>query len=136
MNTNMILLCHLCTKIYEICHIFKDRRNFKMRKESFTLAEVLIVLGIIGVIAAVILSAVVTKIKDKELKVAWKKEYSAFENANKMLLADNGGILSDDVITGLDDTLRDSYAQYMHVLKKCNRIESLGALQNSVGGTC
>ena len=45
----------------------------KQKGQAFTLAEVLITLGIIGVVAAVILPTVVNNIKDKEYATAKKK---------------------------------------------------------------
>lgn len=44
-------------------------------KRGFTLAEVLITLGIIGVAAAMTLPALINKIHDKQYKVAYKKAY-------------------------------------------------------------
>ena len=46
------------------------------RKCAFTLAEVLITLGIIGVVTAMTLPSVINDSKDKEFKTAYKKAYS------------------------------------------------------------
>lgn len=45
-------------------------------KNAFTLAEVLITLGIIGVVAAMTLPALINKTKNKELHTAFLKTYS------------------------------------------------------------
>ncbi len=50
-------------------------------KPGFTLAEVLITLGIIGVVAAMTLPAMINKTQDKEFKVAYKKAYSSLSQA-------------------------------------------------------
>lgn len=50
-------------------------------KLAFTLAEVLITLGIIGVIAALTLPAVMNNIQHKELEAAFKKQYSILSQA-------------------------------------------------------
>ena len=51
------------------------------RKSAFTLAEVLITLGIIGVVAALTLPSVITKFQQKSFSTAFKKEYSVLNNA-------------------------------------------------------
>lgn len=43
------------------------------RKNAFTLAEVLITLGIIGVVAAMTIPTLMNKTNDAELKSAYKK---------------------------------------------------------------
>ena len=47
-----------------------------MKNRAFTLAEVLITLGIIGVVAAMTLPTVVNKYKEKETVTKLKKFYS------------------------------------------------------------
>lgn len=61
------------------------------RLTSFTLAEILITLGIIGVIAAMTIPTLMKNTQDNELKVAWKKAYSDISNAYTRFLQDNGG---------------------------------------------
>lgn len=50
-------------------------------KKAFTLAEVLITLGIIGVVAAMTIPTLVGKYKDKELTTRAKKTYNVIGNA-------------------------------------------------------
>lgn len=50
-------------------------------KKAFTLAEVLITLGIIGIVAAMTLPSVINKTQDKQFKVAYKKAYSSLSQA-------------------------------------------------------
>ena len=47
-------------------------------KSAFTLAEVLITLGIIGVVAALTIPSIINKIKHKELESGFQKAYSTF----------------------------------------------------------
>ncbi len=49
--------------------------------KAFTLAEVLITLGIIGVVAAMTLPALINKTQDREFKTAYKKAYSSMSQA-------------------------------------------------------
>ena len=48
----------------------------KINKKAFTLAEILITLGIIGVIAAITIPALINKTKNKELHTAFLKTFS------------------------------------------------------------
>lgn len=61
------------------------------RIQSFTLAETLITLAIIGVVASITIPSLMQKTQDMELKNAWKKEYSAIQNAFNLIQQENGG---------------------------------------------
>ena len=52
-----------------------------INKKAFTLAEVLITLGIIGVVAALTLPSLINKYKIKQLEVAFKRSNSIITNA-------------------------------------------------------
>ena len=60
------------------------------QKCAFTLAEVLITLGIIGVVAAITLPTVLTNVRNKELETGLKKGYSSIEQALNLYYADEG----------------------------------------------
>lgn len=61
---------------------FLDNYKNKIKKISaFTLAEVLITLGIIGVVAAITIPVIQSKIQDEEHKTAYKKAYSVLYQA-------------------------------------------------------
>ena len=51
-----------------------------IRKAAFTLAEVLITLGIIGVVAALTIPSLIQKYQMKSFEVAFKKQYSVLNN--------------------------------------------------------
>lgn len=57
------------------------------RRSAFTLAEVLITLGIIGVVAAMTLPALINNHRDKELITRVKKTYSALNQALELAQA-------------------------------------------------
>ena len=61
------------------------------RKIAFTLAEVLITLGIIGVVAALTLPSVIHKYKTEVLKTQFKKSYSSLSQA-VLLARENIGV--------------------------------------------
>ena len=60
-----------------------------IRKAAFTLAEVLITLGIIGVVAALTLPALIANHKYKVLQTQFKKAYSELNEVARMFYNDN-----------------------------------------------
>jgi len=63
----------------------------KLYVSAFTLAEVLITLGIIGVVAAITIPTLMNKTQDAEFKNAMKKQYSGLSQAYQQLKMDNDG---------------------------------------------
>ena len=70
------------------------------KKQGFTLAEVLITLGIIGVVAALTYPVVISKIDEREMIVHWKKMYSVISQAFNETLAEGISPCKDGIITG------------------------------------
>lgn len=68
-----------------------------MKKSAFTLAEVLITLGIIGIIAAMTLPVLTAKWQKAAAIAQLKKEYSIMQNAISALLAENEGVKFDSL---------------------------------------
>lgn len=58
--------------------------------KAFTLAEVLITLGIIGIVAAMTLPGVINNSRSKQLETAFKKNYSSISQALAMYQAETG----------------------------------------------
>ena len=83
-------------------------------KIAFTLAEVLITLGIIGVVAAITIPTLMQNIQDTQFKSAWKKEYSQLEQASKLYLQDNSNNFS-----GVGN-YADALQPYYKIIKYCN----------------
>ncbi len=67
---------------------------------AFTLAEVLITLGIIGIVAALTIPTLVNKYKIKQYEVGFKKAYSLLNEAVKTINA-NDFIISENVTCGV-----------------------------------
>ena len=59
-------------------------------KGAFTLAEVLITLGIIGIVASMTLPALITRNQNKALEASLKKNYSVLQQALDMYQAEHG----------------------------------------------
>lgn len=64
-------------------------------KKAFTLAEVLITLGIIGVVAAVTIPTLMQNSQDNQFKAKMKKEYSVLSEVYQLLKTENGGNFAD-----------------------------------------
>lgn len=61
-----------------------------MKRTAFTLAEVLITLGIIGIVAALTIPSLIAKYQDKVLIQQTKKAFSVFQNGLALASQDNG----------------------------------------------
>jgi prepilin-type N-terminal cleavage/methylation domain-containing protein len=61
-----------------------------MQKPAFTLAEVLITLAIIGVVAALTIPTVVRNYQKQETITRLKKAYSALANTTNLAMAEYG----------------------------------------------
>ena len=95
----------------ERCHL--------MRGAAFTLAEVLITLGIIGVVAALTLPTLIQNYKKQTLVNQLKKVVNTIENAAQMAVADDG--VSSFKDTKLLSALTNLYLCKAHgVSSSCN----------------
>lgn len=74
------------------------------RQYAFTLAEVLITLGIIGVVAAMTMPALISSYKEKQTVVALKKFYSILEQAIRLNQIENPEDYSGSNIVSLFKT--------------------------------
>jgi len=84
-------------------------------KKGFTLAEVLITLLIIGVIASIVVPGLISNTNEAEYNVGVKKAYSDLSNATKMVQTNNGGVIRVGVgntAQGYKD-FRDDYCSVM-----------------------
>ena len=63
-------------------------------KIAFTLAEVLVTLSILGVVAAIMIPGTVQKIKDRQTVTEVKKVYSMLQNAIDIAIIENGQMAS------------------------------------------
>lgn len=78
-----------------------------MKKFGFTLAEVLITLGIVGVIAAITLPTLITDTSSAQIGPKLAKAVSVFEQANEVMLNDSSvDSISDmlNIVSGEDRT--------------------------------
>src|SRR5574344_2152474 len=97
--------------------------GLQLKKAAFTLAEVLIVLGIIGVVAAFTIPVLIHKIENIEYKSSAKKAYSALQNAYNLVIEDNGGEFKladfEKEITPNSYIIFEGIKSHLNVLKSC-----------------
>lgn len=92
---------------------------------GFTLAEVLITLGIIGVIAALTIPSLLQNMQERSTMAALKKAYSTLSAAHKQAVKENGTPDNWDVgATGTpngSENILNMLAPYLNIAKKCDR---------------
>lgn len=88
-------------------------------KKAFTLAEVLITLGIIGVVAAITIPVLIKKYQMKTYEVAFKKEYSTIQNALNYLVQEES--LSECYTVLLRNS--DNVGYYNSKDSQCNELK-------------
>lgn len=72
--------------INKVSEVPPPPQNSRTRR-AFTLAEVLITLGIIGVVAAITIPSVINDAQDKQYKAMFKKQYSVIAQAIQLVYA-------------------------------------------------
>ena len=98
-------------------------------KKAFTLAEVLITLGIIGVVAAMTMPSLTTKVKDTELKSRAKKAYSAISQAVQLYQAKNGTPGDSTSLFDINKTsaeVSEEFSKYFNGAKYCKNASQKG----------
>src|SRR5574344_915991 len=89
---------------------------------AFTLAEVLITLGIIGVVAALTIPTLMQKTEERETVSKLKKVYSTLQNAYSRAINDEGELSDWGTITDTaagSDLVLQKFVPYLNVLKNC-----------------
>jgi len=92
-------------------------------KKAFTLAEVLITLGIIGVVAALTLPSLIANQKKQALRAGLKKNYSVISQALEKMQQDLGEMIAPDTYSG--KTFKPLYQKYFNVAKDCGWINCI-----------
>lgn len=107
-----------------------------MKKESriaFTLAEVLITLGIIGVVAAMTMPSLIQSYKEKATVTAVKQSYSIFAQALKMVTIDNPDLsaLTDSSLSAKEN----SQIMFNEISKHIKKVKSCDVDKKCMGNT-
>ena len=99
-----------------------------MKLKAFTLAEVLVTLGIIGVVAAMTLPSVINTYRKLDTTAKLKKFYSAINQAVNFSVVENGEPIGwiETLVYHNPESLYDWFDRYvmkhMIVLKRCRVI--------------
>ncbi len=105
-------------------------------RQGFTLAEVLITLAIIGVVAALTIPTVVRNYQKTQYAAGLKKAYSEIRRIHDQILFENGGYDPIFDITDLSPQnvgkyCDENWAPKMKVLKKCKDAMDCGYTSNT-----
>ena len=119
-----------CTCHYELC--IAKRRNL-IKKCAFTLAEVLITLGIIGVVAAITLPVLVQNYQKHVIINRLKVAYTTIGNAIDQAVSDYGDAqdwyIPDGVAKVKSDYVSEHYLiPYLNIVKDCNHSKAKGCV--------
>ena len=87
-------------------------------KFGFTLAEVLITLGIIGVVAALTIPSLINNYKAQRLRTQFLKSYSTIQQVFKQMEADDVSLDPKDYPTG---QFYKTFMKYVQAPTDCNR---------------
>ena len=89
--------------------------HFLSQKRAFTLAEVLITLGIIGVVAAMSIPSLINNVRATKLKSQFNKAHAEVQLAFKMM-ADNESVAPSDYprLDGGDKTFYKEFIKYFN----------------------
>lgn len=101
-------------------------------KNAFTLAEVLITLGIIGVVAAMTLPTLVQKQQEKATVTALKKFYSTISQAYLFAINEKGTVDNWGFTTGKAKELLTTIEPYLKFIKYCEVGEKCHPEENVV----
>lgn len=113
----MLYLKSIDTKIFKIMNINLLTLKFNKHYGGFTLAETLITLGIIGVVAALTIPAVLSKLDKRDTYSKVLKATSLVTNTANFIRNDNGGSFSGLANSSLE--LANLFKPYMKVIEFC-----------------
>lgn len=106
-------------------------------KKAFTLAEILITLGIIGIIAAITVPILMNNYNNEQYMTKLKKAYTQFDQALIQLSDDygsNGNLAGTGLFPSVADNnvFGDAISSYFKVAKNCQSTTNKGCMSNSV----
>ena len=116
-------------RTYSPIHLFTYSHR---KRAAFTLAEVLITLGIIGVVAAMTMPSLIADYQKKQTAIQLKKAYSTFAQALVSSQYENGNAAEWDVTelgSSYDDNLKyfeQYWKPYLKIIKVCKTMKECG----------
>ncbi|MCM1339306.1 MAG: prepilin-type N-terminal cleavage/methylation domain-containing protein [Muribaculaceae bacterium] len=95
-------------------------------KKGFTLAEILITLGIIGVVAAITIPGLITTHKKHVTASKLKKAVSTLNQAIKLSEQENGELETWDKTLSKEEFTKRYFNPYMKIMKICTKQDTCG----------
>lgn len=97
-------------------------------KTGFTLAEVLITLGVIGIVAAMTMPSIIANYQKQEATAKVKKVYTILNQAMKHSEVDNEAYENWDAAfdMGANDYFNKYWQPYLQIMKKCSTYQECG----------
>lgn len=92
------------------------------KRFGFTLAEVLLVLSVIGVVAALTIPTLIQKLSTDQYKVAYKKAFSVASQSYATAVTNNGGTgFGPYNVSSTVEALKwDEFIKNLNIIKQCN----------------
>ncbi|MCM1339224.1 MAG: type II secretion system GspH family protein [Muribaculaceae bacterium] len=120
-NLTQSSLSH-CERVeFQLEHVRKLEIRERVKKAAFTLAETLITLGIIGIVAAMTIPNLMAHYRQKSFVIQWRKSFSTFAGAIRSMQE------SDEVLSGthtnqgeLEYELATIISRHMKISKICH----------------
>jgi len=111
------------------------RLRYSYKQFAFTLAEILITLGIIGVVAAMTIPTLMRNTQDAEFRSALQKEVSVISQATAMIAQDNGGSLKGvfQLFSDSQNASIDNFKNYLRYNKICYTDTDINGCWHSAG---
>ena len=91
--------------------LINNDKDFSLKRPAFTLAEVLVTLGIIGVVAALTIPTLVANYRENVLMAQFKKSYATVANGFRMAEIENGAM--KDWPMGSQMDIQDFWTTYI-----------------------
>ena len=119
-DTLLVVGRHYYVDRKELNVLTSYRLNDFKKKAAFTLAEVLITIGIIGVVAAMTIPTLVANYKKKVVETRLVKVYSTFNQAIKMSEAEHGPLTTWDAI---EETIEYDDENQSYIITESNIVD-------------
>lgn len=111
--------------------IFRQINKITKKYEAFTLAEILVVLGIIGFVAAITLPMLFGSIQKKQTVAKLQKAISEISQAYKLSIDQNGGGSNEEFFNmGAKEYFKKFWQPYLKVSTFCNDYKQCGYTSN------
>ncbi|MFH0702397.1 MAG: type II secretion system protein [bacterium] len=128
MDLRILLFCLFLKK--DVQTRFSKKTNIV--KKCFTLAEVLMTLTILGVVAAITMVILLPNIQNAQNITKWIVAFSDLAQVTEMIKMNNCGTMKGICSDGDNNCMRDKYTQYMNVIKSCNTGAAAGNCWHSI----